>query len=83
MDHTGNNGTNERLDKIEKTLEKLVTALLGDEYTNGVGYFKRIDHLDDRVKSLEKNQNSLKWFIFGSGLTGGAGLVKVLESFLN
>jgi hypothetical protein len=81
MEAQSNNSINHRLDKIEQTLERLESAFLGDKYTNGRGYISENEELKKRVSQLEKNQSSLKWFMFGSGVTGGAGLIKVLESF--
>lgn len=82
MEHPGNNTINTRLEEIESTLQDIKIALLGNDFNNKKGYLNKVDQIDERVSALEKNQNSLKWFIFGSGITGGAGLVKVLESFL-
>jgi hypothetical protein len=82
MEQSGNNiQINGRLDKIEQTLERLESALLGDKY-NGHGYIKKIDSLSDRVEKLEKAQQAQLWFFLGAGGLGGAGLVKLIEHFL-
>lgn len=80
MDSSGNNSINNRLDEIESTLQEIKTALLGNDFNNKRGYLNKVDKLEERVDSLEKNQLMAKVFLFGSGVTGGAGLVKVLES---
>ena len=81
MENSGNNNINKRLEDIESTLTEIKTALLGNDFNNKKGYLSKVDTIEERVQRLEKNQSSLKWFLFGSGVTGGAGLVKVLESF--
>ena len=81
MQENGNNNINQRLEEIEKTLQRLESALIGDKYSGGKGYIDKVQDHEKRIEQIEKNQNSLKWFIFGSGVTGGAGLVKLLESF--
>jgi hypothetical protein len=81
MENGGDHTVNERLEQIEKTLQRLESALIGDKYSGGKGYIDKVQDHEKRIEQIEKNQNSLKWFIFGSGVTGGAGLVKLLESF--
>ena len=83
MEHGGNNSINTRLEDIETTLNEIKTALLGNDFNNKKGYLKKVDTIEERVQSLEKNQAAQKWFLFGSGVTGGAGLVKVLESIFS
>jgi hypothetical protein len=80
MEPSGNN-INKRLEEIESTLQEIKTALLGNDFNNKRGYLNKVDNLEERVSSLEKNQLMAKVFLFSAGITGGAGLVKVLEAF--
>lgn len=83
MEENGNNmenNLNQRLDKIENTLERIQRAILGDEF-DGHGIKSKVEDLQSRVKKLENAQQAQLWFFLGSGFVGGAGLVKVLEHF--
>jgi len=84
MEENGNNmesNLNVRLDKIEKTLENIQRAILGDEF-NGHGIKNKLENLQGRVEKLEKAQQAQLWFFLGAGGLGGAGLVKLIEHFL-
>ncbi len=80
MEGEGNKELNSRLEEIETSLNEIKTALLGNKF-NKDGYISKIDGLDKRVERLEKAQQAQLWFFLGSGMVGGAGLVKVLEHF--
>ncbi len=82
METAGNNTLNGRLDKIEATLSKIETALLGNEFKKS-GYLDTVDKLEQRVEKLEKAQQAQLWFFLGAGGIGGAGLVKLIESLFN
>ncbi len=82
METTGNNSINQRLEQIEKSLKEISTALLGNEF-NKSGYISKVDDLTKRVEMLERNARAQLWFFLGAGGIGGAGLVKLIESFFN
>jgi hypothetical protein len=82
MEQHGNNMEIEkRLDKIEQILERFESALFGDKFNGNNGHLQRMDRIENRLDLIEKYNAAQKWFLFGAGATGGAGLVKVLESF--
>ena len=82
MEQHGNNiEIEKRLDKIEQILERFESSFFGDKYNGNNGYLQRMDRTESRLDKIEKYNLAQKWFLFGAGVTGGAGLVKVLESF--
>ena len=82
MEEIGNHiEIEKRLDKIEQILERFESALFGDKYNGNNGHMQRMDRVECRLDKIEKYNAAQKWFLVGSGVAGGAGLVKVLESF--
>ena len=85
MEAQSNNSINHRLDKIEQTLERLESALLGDKY-NGRGYKGRLEDAEERLDALEKAKDRNSAFETVAKLAIGAAIggvvLKFLEHFL-
>jgi BMFP domain-containing protein YqiC len=83
MNHNGNNmEINERLDKIEQTLERLEAALVGDKF-NGSGYKGRLETIEDKVRKLENRQTANSWLETGAKLVVGAAIAGVINYLIN
>ena len=82
----GNNmEINNRLDKIEQTLERLEAAILGDKF-NDNGYKKRMELAEKRLDKLEDARKREEWittfFKYASGAIVGAAAVKIFEQLI-
>ena len=68
------------LKSIRVTIEKIETALLGNEY-NQEGYLKKVDRLEIDVQTIKERMSMVKWVAIGYLLAGvglGATAIKIL-----
>lgn len=53
--------------EIKKTTDKISTALLGDEFSEGVGLIAKFTLLKERVQKIEQRQ----WWLSGASAVAG------------
>lgn len=80
---------NERLEKIEDSLEKITVALLGNEFNRDglihtvTAQKLQIAHLEKEVSRIDKKNedrwNAIKYWVMGLSIGAGFGLTKLVE----
>ena len=65
---------------IKTTVDKIETALLGDEY-NKEGIIEKVSVLESRIAAIEGRVSMVKWIAVGYA-AAGVGLGATLSSYL-
>ena len=69
----------DKVDRIEASVDKIVTALLGNEYSNKTGVIHTIAEHRQRLDSLERLVERGKWLIIGLSAGTGIGIYEILK----
>jgi Mg2+ and Co2+ transporter CorA len=69
----------DKVDRIEASVEKIETALLGNEYSNKTGLIHSIAEHHQRLNSLERLVERGKWLIIGLSAGTGIGVYEILK----
>jgi Mg2+ and Co2+ transporter CorA len=72
----------DKLEEIERKVDKMYTALLGNELSTNGGLIHTIAEHHQRLNALERVLHNTKWLIIGLSISSGIGLVKIFETLL-
>jgi hypothetical protein len=64
-------------------IKEIRDALLGNDFSEKQGLVKKVSALEERVESLEKWFDRVKWFLIGLAFVGGAGFAKLVGIISN
>lgn len=78
------------LNNVEDTLDKILHAIIGSELNNGEGgLIRKVGNLEgqfialkERVDKLEKQRDSMKYFLIGLGVFGAVGASEVIQKII-
>jgi predicted outer membrane protein len=71
-----------RLEKIEKSIEDIRVSLLGNDF-NKTGLIHTIQEHHQRLTALEKQLERGKWLIIGLSAGSGIGIYELLKKVLS
>ena len=69
----------DKLTTVEQKLDRVLTALLGDDLNIDKGLVAEFKELRERVTKLEYMKNKVIWMSAGAGITGGVVIAKIVE----
>lgn len=67
-----NDSDRDRLDKIEKKLDMVYYAIVGNELDEGHGMAERLKKLETEFNTLSKHFDRIKWVTIGYAIGAGA-----------
>lgn len=68
----------DRLERMERTLDRLATAVLGDKEAGHLGLVERVNNYAGRIKSLERWR--MYYAAIGTGIIGVVGVLYKLAT---
>ncbi|SHN45962.1 hypothetical protein [Chitinophaga sp. CF418] len=72
----------DRVKNVERVLNDIKDALLGNEFTGSTGFIHRHAEMEKRLSRLEKLWDRGKWFLIGLGAAAGYGLSDIIKNIL-
>lgn len=69
----------EKLDQLETKVDKILSALVGDDLQIDKGLIAEHKDIRDRVAKLEALKNRIIWVSIGAGIAAGISLNKIIE----
>ena len=73
----------QKIDKVEKVVDEIRTALIGSDLTNKQGIVHDIADHEKRITSLEKKADRVQAWLLGAGFVLGLLGYKLFDSFFS
>ena len=73
----------QKVESIEKTVNEVKTALVGNDYSNKLGIIHTVAEHHQRLTALERQLERGKWMLVGLSAGSGIGIYEIIKNVIS